>query len=262
MFPEEMKRYLAILAMTALSLAFQSKLLATCIIPVRQSGLESKVFEISQKITVRILVEGKRASGGSGIIISRQGSTYTALTNLHTVRNSSTPALKILAPDGSIYTIDSIDRERFDSLDLAIVRFSSDREYSIATIGSPSSISQGINAFASGYPGRHYTYRDGVPVSVESTVEWGQRAFCFTSGKVEALGIEGLGNGYQMGYSNIIQKGMSGGPILNSRGELIGVNGALPFSGQHLSELPQHAIAELEPLSWGIPINLFVDKLN
>jgi hypothetical protein len=34
-----------------------------------------------------------------------------------------------------------------------------------------------------------------------------------------------LEGGYQVGYTNRLEKGMSGGALLNKRGEVVGVNG-------------------------------------
>ena len=52
-----------------------------------------------------------------------------------------------------------------------------------------------------------------------------KRGFIFTVGQVSLLLKKPLEQGYQIGYTNDIYKGMSGAPLLNNRGEVVGING-------------------------------------
>jgi len=68
--------------------------------------------------------------------------------------------------------------------------------------------------------------------------------------------------GYQLGYTNDVSGGMSGGPVLNAQGQLIGLNGMLsyPFLGIRAfvfedGSLPsQEEFLQMERLSWAVPM--------
>ena len=49
--------------------------------------------------------------------------------------------------------------------------------------------------------------------------------FIFTTGQVTLVLDKALEGGYQIGYTNDIRKGMSGAPLLNHQGEVVGING-------------------------------------
>jgi S1-C subfamily serine protease len=212
------------------------------------------VPEIAQKITVRILTD---TDMGSGVIIERRGHRYTILTNHHVVQKSEQNHYEILTPDGRTHLGRWLRSQQFGNLDLALVEFSSNQSYQVAEIGNSNTLSVGDAVYAAGFPNWHFE-----PGLAEDTRDWGLKAYRLTQGRLEMLSRKPLESGYQIGYSNNIETGMSGGPILNQNGELIGVNGrqkypligidAFMFSdGSRPSEVEAERMV---PLSWGIPI--------
>ncbi len=100
---------------------------------------------------------------------------------------------------------------------MAIAQFSSGADYPIAEVSTEAAI-VGERVYAAGFPMYH-------PGTVRTTFELGIEAFQFTKGEVSLLLSKSLDRGYRLGYTNDIVVGMSGGPILNARGLLIGING-------------------------------------
>jgi hypothetical protein len=84
--------------------------------------------------------------------------------------------------------------------------------------------------------------------------------FRITAGTIGAIAPKLLQDGYRLGYSNDVVLGMSGGPILNEQGQLIGINGRLKqrdpgFGGWTFADGSQPSAAQQEQfaqLSWGI----------
>lgn len=210
------------------------------------------VERLAKLTTVRILTPD---ASGSGAILQRQGQVYRVLTNWHVVGFSQQHTA--IAPDGQRSRLLG-DPRQLGNADLAIVQFRSSTTYQVAQI-STDLLRVGEPVFATGFP----MYRGG---SLTTTFEQGIRAFRFTQGAVSVLQPKSLAQRYRLGYTNDIAVGMSGGPIFNDRGLLIGINGRMkngdPDFGIYVFEdgtEPSGAMLELMVnSSWGIPISTYL----
>ncbi|MGD2183823.1 S1 family peptidase [Lusitaniella coriacea] len=192
---------------------------------------------IARAIVVRVNANSNK---GSGILVSHQGSIYTVLTNQHVL----TPGepYQIETSDGQRHPATPVDGVDFQGNDLALLQFRSGiKRYQTATLGNSSHLKIGEAVFAAGFPSE-------------------SKEFALNSGQV-ALSIEpALIGGYQMGYTNPIHKGMSGGPLLNQQGKVVGINGIhqYPFWGNpyvfnNRTHPPLWLRKWMVHFSWGIP---------
>lgn len=198
-----------------LPLVFIGVAVATFLFPaaVAQSDLEGK----AKKITIKLLSPSPLSKpgsnnfdmAGSGIIIAREKNTktYYVLTAAHVIVAANQD--QVVTPDKRKYPIKSIFKLRQD-IDLKVLQFNSDRDYTVAEIGNsaPSQLSQGATIYIGGW-------------SKEKP-----DSFTFVNGRVtnNSLGTED--NGYTLFYREAATvNGMSGGPIINDRGQLVGVHG-------------------------------------
>ncbi|MGI0479986.1 S1 family peptidase [Geminocystis sp. CENA526] len=103
--------------------------------------------------------------------------------------------------------------------DLALLKFSSQEKYNVVKIKND--VQKNEKILATGFP-----FQDNFTQSPQLK---------YTMGYVKKILHQPLIGGYQLGYSNNIYSGMSGGSILNEKGELIGINalGSYPFLGNH-----------------------------
>ncbi|NEP39172.1 MAG: trypsin-like peptidase domain-containing protein [Okeania sp. SIO2H7] len=150
-----------------------------------------------------VLIRGANSTG-SGILYQRQGNTYSVITNYHVVKDPGSYEIQI---GNKRYEVESAKRAR--GLDLAMLQFSSSQNYSVARLNN-SPLSVGQEVYAAGYPGNQpvletYNYRC-VPGQINSLLDRGY-------------------DGYTMEYSNEAVSGMSGGPVLDTEGRVVGVNG-------------------------------------
>ena len=164
---------------------------------------KTNLRQIAQSITVRISHDNQ---SGSGILISKTGNTYQVLTNAHIARDENA-SYQIQTPDGQTYQAKVIRRgDSFEGKDLALLEFEATSDYTIAQFGSRQSLNKQQTVLAAGFP-------------------IDKKEMVFSEGKITLLPEQPLKGGYQIGYSNQIQQGMSGGPLLNEAGEVVGING-------------------------------------
>lgn len=214
------------------------------------------VPEIARQVTVRILT---RPGVGAGVIVARRGQTYTVLTCEHVVADSRDNSYTVLTADGRSHTAVWRREAIFGDADLALVQFTSSQSYRVAVMGDVSALSIGDTVYASGFPNWHWINKNVI----EDTRNWGMRAFRVTTGTVGMLPTQSLLRGYRIGYTNDVENGMSGGPVLDSKGQLIGINGRLKYPLQGIDvyrfadgTVPsQEHFQQMEALSWAIPID-------
>lgn len=200
--------------------------------------------QVAQAITVQVFAGDNR---GSGILIHRQlGSQsqqashqYWVLTNQHVVLPGA--PYRIVTPDGLVHSV-SLAEQSWPDADLALLRFEATPEYAVARLGSSATLTVDAPVFASGFP-------------------YNSESLVITSGEITLLPAQAIKNGYQLGYTNVIQLGMSGGPLLNQQGEVVGINGMSSFpilnSAYVFTDGSRPNQTQLEAMrraSWAIPI--------
>ncbi|WP_375470928.1 tetratricopeptide repeat protein [uncultured Nostoc sp.] len=197
-----------------------------------------KIRQLAQAVTVKVLSNHK---GGSGVLINKQGTTYTVLTNAHVISNKESH--RIQTPDGKIYTATVISQgDSLKSNDLAVLQFQAQENYQIVALAITSKASENQSVFAAGFP--------------ENSKE-----LVINNGKISLLSTQPLVGGYQIGYTNEIRQGMSGGALLNQAGELIGINGLTnnailneAYSYQDGTRPNAEQVQQLRQLSFAVPI--------
>jgi serine protease Do len=209
----------------------------------------------AQTITVTVFVDG---DWSSGIVIHRQGSTYTVITNQHVVDFGK--HFQVMTSDGQRYAARLQHHPEFKDNDLALLEFQSAKvSYPVATLTPALSLSPGTPVFAAGFPISHASRWS------QARRQPPQPTFHFTSGQISLVSPKVLAGGYQLGYTNPVEKGMSGGPVLNRQGQVIGINGmhAYPLWGDPYifadGSKPNPALHKvMERSSWAIPIERFL----
>lgn len=165
----------------------------------------SAISQTAKKVTV--LIDGQNP--GSGVIINRRGNTYTVLTAHHVV---GTPdEYDVVTNDDQTYKLNYNTVKQLPGTDLATLEFTGKSTYPTATLGSSRSLLEGNNVYVTGFP----MPSEAINLSIYS----------FTEGRLIANSSKLLAEGYSLVYSNSTQPGMSGGPVFNDQGQLIGIHG-------------------------------------
>lgn len=183
------------------------------IVAMVQQGATAKtareVNQIAQAITVKVAHTG---GNGSGILLQKDSNVYTVLTAAHVVKGKANRKLTIETPDGQQYEVlvGSV-RIYAGDVDLAVVKFRSSNNYKLANLGNSNILAGGMDLYVAGFP---------APTAVIT-----QSIFVFREGKVTANSKRAFKDGYALLYSNDTLPGMSGGPILNEEGKVVGIHG-------------------------------------
>jgi tetratricopeptide (TPR) repeat protein len=180
-----------------------------------------EIEAIARSVTVEIKLK-QNDSVGSGVIISRQGDLYTLVTNSHVVCGVNTKKYQLCAsiPTTEVYSLNLVDDQQYkvkasnvkllgSDLDLAIIQFRSNRNYTVAKFAAPGSLKVEDDVYTAGFP-------------------FEQPGFTFGEGQAMAVvnkRLTGDGGGYTIIYDALTLPGMSGGGVFDGNGQLVAIHG-------------------------------------
>ncbi len=200
----------------------------------------SQIQRLAERITV--MIDG--VNPGSGVIVARNGDTYYVLTARHVV--GSPDGYVIVTPTGDRYPVDYSRVVKLAGADLALVPFTSRRNYAIATLANYPYDASFRTVYTAGWTANRVRAFSAGILSDRSF------ALALTQGLRQ--------DGYDLFYSNLTETGMSGGAVLDSEGRVIGIHGLA--EGEEVND-GQLGITRIKRgFSSGIPVSTVLNRLS
>lgn len=175
---------------------------------------------------------------GTGVIFEQKGHTYYVITNRHLVPKEGKYEVKTF--DGKEYPVNR--SQELPGLDLAVLQFTSDKNYRLANLGNSDKIKEGMTVYVVGWA-------EGL----EGLPGINPQNYYFTEGRINSR-LTKPDDGYALVYNNPALPGMSGGPVLDENASVVGING-------RAEELAKQGTS-LGVLRLGIPIKTFLAARN
>jgi Trypsin-like peptidase domain/TPR repeat len=196
----------------------------------------AEVNQIARGVTVRIT---SPSGVGSGVLIRKMGKIYTLLTSAHVLQNRAA-SYEVFTPDGQRYPIDRNSIQAHEKADLAIAQFTSSQIYPVAKVSDAKIIAEGTASYVAGFPAK--------------TVALTESIYSFTKGEIAAAPTTPFKDGYGLVYTNTTLPGMSGGPIFDANGALIGIHGRADAKTELQDQQLNPQIYVKSGVNLGIPI--------
>jgi S1-C subfamily serine protease len=151
---------------------------------------------------------------GTGTIVGFEKGVYTIVSNAHVVNLGKAP-YKIITNDRVVHQAKLVPHPEFKKYDLAILQFRAPgKKYAVGKLGKSASLQIGDRLFVGGF--------------TKQAKERDPEDFLVQTGSISLVLKSGMENtGYKIGYTHRIYRGMSGGPVVDATGKLVGINGML-----------------------------------
>jgi serine protease Do len=197
--------------------------------PPQEGSLAPLAKEIGPSVVHIDVASGRGQGLGTGFIISPDG---YIVTNEHVVENMA--EIRVVLADDRKYGAELVGKD--PATDLALIKIHPDTPLPALTLGDSDALEVG-----------DWVMAIGSPLGLDHTV---------TAGIVSAKERRHISpSGRQSPYENFIQTdasinpGNSGGPLVNMKGEVVGINSAVSTQGQGISfAIPINMAKKLLPM--------------
>lgn len=161
----------------------------------------------------------KQIGAGTGFIVSENG---LIITNKHVIEDDKA-VYSILTNEGEAYDVEILSKNPVQDIAILKIKNTEDKNFEALRLGNSSSLKLGQSVIAIG--NALGEFQNSVSVGVVSGLQ---------------RNVLAQGNGTFESLEDIIQtdaainRGNSGGPLLNLRGEVIGINTAVSMGGENI----------------------------
>ncbi|MEB3831366.1 WD40 repeat domain-containing protein [Phormidium sp. CCY1219] len=187
-------------AAIATGTGFPPALPSRAIAQTREGNAPLAIAELNQ-IAKNISVYISGETSGSGAIVGRQGNTYSVLTTQQAL--SGGERWELFTADGRRYRVSGDRVRRLPGGDLAVVEFTSDRDYPVAQLASPSD----SNIYLA------------VATEPQTTL--------FAAGEWVSFPGNTPSPDYRLIYTSALQPTLSGGVVLDAWGRAVAIQARL-----------------------------------
>jgi S1-C subfamily serine protease/Tfp pilus assembly protein PilF len=220
--------------------------------PMASAKSASEIESIARAVTVEIKLK-QSDMVGSGVIIDKKGDLYTLVTNRHVICGKSN-CQKI--SESEVYSLSLFDGQKYQvqksaikllgsDLDLAIIQFRSNRNYSVAKVAAPGSLKVEDVVYTAGFPFKQpgLAFGEGEAIAVVSKR------------------LIGDNNGYTIIYDAFTLPGMSGGGVFNENGQLVAIHGQGDRYKENTEIDDKSKVGSKIGYNRGIPVRWLVQSL-